>query len=144
MNSKEFADFLFNQLKPTNARSLTDALNNFSRGEVGVLSYLVFDKSDASAGELSEKLNVSTARIASILNSLENKGYIIRKVDSLDKRKTLVTATDKGKDLAISTKKEIINMLLKIIDEVGYDDIKEYIRILKKIRNVIDEQYNAA
>lgn len=144
MNSEEFAEFLFNRLKPTNARSLTDVLNNFNRGEVGVLSYLVFDKSEVSAGELSEKLNVSTARIASILNSLENKGYIIRKVDSLDKRKTLVTTTDKGKDLAISTKKEIINMLLKIIDEVGYDDIKEYIRILKKIRNVIDKQYNTA
>lgn len=141
MKREEFADFLFNQLKPTNARSLTDALNNFSRGEVGVLSYLVFDKSEASAGELSEKLNVSTARIASILNSLESKEYITRKVDSLDKRKTLVVITKKGKELAISTKKEITDMLLKIIDEVGYDDIKEYVRILQKIRNVIDKQF---
>ena len=141
MKREEFADFLFNQLKPTNARSLTDVLNNFSRGEVGVLSYLVFDKSEASAGELSEKLNVSTARIASILNSLENKEYITRKVDSLDKRKTLVVITEKGKELAISTKKEITAMLLKIIDEVGYDDIKEYVRILQKIRNVIDKQF---
>lgn len=140
VKKEEFAEFLFDQLKPTNAKSLTDALNNFSRGEVGVLSYLVFDKSEASAGELSEKLNVSTARIASILNSLENKEYITRKIDDFDKRKTLVVITEKGKNLAISTKKEITNMLFKIIDEVGYDDIKEYIRILKKIRNVIDKQ----
>ena len=140
MKKEEFAEFLFDQLKPTNAKSLTDALNNFSRGEVGVLSYLVFDKSEASAGELSEKLNVSTARIASILNSLENKEYITRKIDDFDKRKTLVVITEKGRNLAISTKKEITNMLFKIIDEVGYDDIKEYIRILKKIRNVIDKQ----
>ena len=141
MKREEFADFLFNQLKPTNARSLTDVLNNFSRGEVGVLNYLVFDKGEATAGELSEKLNVSTARVASVLNSLESKEYVTRKVDSLDKRKTLVVITEKGKDLAISTKKEIINMLLKIIDEVGYDDIKEYVRILQKIRNVIDKQF---
>lgn len=140
MKAEDFAEFLFNQLKPTNARSLTDVLNNFSRGEVGVLSYLVFDKSEASAGELSEKLNVSTARIASILNSLESKEYVTRKIDSLDKRKTLVVITEKGRKLAISTKKEITNMLLKVIDEVGYDDINEYIRILKKIRNVIDKQ----
>ena len=141
MKREEFADFLFNQLKPTNARSLTDVLNNFSRGEVGVLSYLVFDKGEATAGELSEKLNVSTARVASVLNSLENKEYVTRKVDSLDKRKTLVVITEKGKELAISTKKEITDMLLKIIDEVGYDDIKEYVRILQKIRNVIDKQF---
>ena len=141
MKREEFADFLFNQLKPTNARSLTDVLNNFSRGEVGVLSYLVFDKGEATAGELSEKLNVSTARVASVLNSLESKEYVTRKVDSLDKRKTLVVITEKGKELAISTKKEITDMLLKIIDEVGYDDIKEYVRILQKIRNVIDKQF---
>lgn len=140
MKKKEFAEFLFNQLKPTTARSLTDVLNNFSRGEVGVLSYLVFDKGESSAGELSEKLNVSTARIASILNSLEHKEYITRKIDMLDKRKTLVAITEKGRNLAISTKNEITNMLLKIIDEVGYDDIKEYVRILQKIRNVIDKQ----
>ena len=141
MKREEFADFLFNQLKPTNARSLTDVLNNFSRGEVGVLNYLVFDKGEATAGELSEKLNVSTARVASVLNSLESKEYVTRKVDSLDKRKTLVVITEKGKELAISTKKEITDMLLKIIDEVGYDDIKEYVRILQKIRNVIDKQF---
>ena len=140
MKREEFADFLFNQLKPTNARSLTEVLNNFSRGEVGVLSYLVFDKCEASAGELSEKLNVSTARIASILNSLESKNFITRKADDLDKRKTLVVITEKGRKLAVSTKKEIIDLLLKVIDEVGYDEIKEYIRILKKIRNVIDKQ----
>lgn len=144
MKREEFAEVLFNQLKPTNARSLTDVLNNFSRGEVGVLSYLVFDKTSASAGELSEKLNVSTARIASILNSLESKEFIRRKVDDLDKRKTLVVITKKGRNLAISTKKEIIDMLLKVIDEVGYDDINEYVRILKKIRSVIDKQFYTA
>ena len=45
------------------------------RGEVGVLNYLAFDKNEATAGKLSEKLNVTTARVASILNSLENKKY---------------------------------------------------------------------
>ena len=108
------------------------------------MSYLVFDKGETSAGELSEKLNVSTARIASILNSLENKKYITRKVDNSDKRKTLVVVTEKGKELAISAKKEIIDILLKVIDEVGYDDIKEYVRILQKIRNVIDKQFYTA
>ena len=45
------------------------------RGEVGVLNYLACDKNEATAGKLSEKLNVTTARVASILNSLENKKY---------------------------------------------------------------------
>lgn len=140
INIEEYAENLFNRLKPTNFKSLTDTLNYFNRGEVGVLSYLAFDKNETSSGELSEKLNVSTARIASILNSLENKKYIRRKEDSLDKRKTLVVITKSGKELAVETKKELMDILIKVIKEIGYEDIEEYTRIVQKIRNVLDKQ----
>ena len=140
INIEEYAENLFNRLKPTNFKSLTDELNYFNRGEVGVLSYLAFDKNEASSGELSEKLNVSTARIASILKSLENKKYIRRKEDSLDKRKTLVVITESGKELAVETKKELMDILIKVIKEIGYEDIEEYTRIVQKIRKVLDKQ----
>lgn len=140
MNYEETAELLFQQLKMKSSTSLADVLNDFNRGEVGVLSYLAFDKDEASAGELSEKLNVTTARIASILNSLENKDYIKRKEDTFDKRKTLVVITDKGKTLAIDIKKEIINKIIKVIKEVGYDEIKEYARVALKIKKILDEQ----
>ena len=139
INIEEYAENLFSRLKPTNFKSLTDTLNYFNRGEVGVLSYLAFEKSEASSGELSEKLNVTTARIASILNSLENKKYIRRKGDSLDKRKTLVVITESGKELAVETKKELMDILIKVIKEIGYEDIEEYTRIVQKIRNVLDK-----
>ena len=140
INIEEYAENLFNRLKPTNFKSLTDELNYFNRGEVGVLSYLAFDKNETSSGELSEKLNVSTARIASILKSLENKKYIRRKEDSLDKRKTLVVITESGKELAVETKKELMDILIKVIKEIGYEDIEEYTRIVQKIRKVLDKQ----
>ena len=140
MNVEEIAEILFQQLKPTSSTSLTEVLNEFNRGEAGVLGYLAFDKDEATAGELSEKLNVTTARIASILNSLENKEYIKRKEDNLDKRKTLVSITTKGKELANITKREIIEKIIRVVDEVGYDEIKDYVRIALKIRDVLDKQ----
>lgn len=140
MNVEEIAEILFQQLKPTSSTSLTEVLNEFNRGEVGVLGYLAFDKDEATAGELSEKLNVTTARIASILNSLENKEYIKRKEDNFDKRKTLVSITTKGKELANITKREIIEKIIRVVEEVGYDEIKDYVRIALKIRDVLDKQ----
>lgn len=140
MNVEEVAEILFQQLKPTSSASLTEVLNEFNRGEVGVLSYLAFDKNEATAGELSEKLNVTTARVASILNSLENKKYIKRKDDNLDKRKTLVSITNKGKELANITKREVIKKIIKVVEQVGYDEIKDYVRIALKIRDVLDKQ----
>ena len=139
MNTEEMAEVIFQQLKPTSSSSLVESLNEFNRGEVGVLGYLAFDKDEATAGELSEMLNVSTARIASILNSLENKKYIKRKSDCLDKRKTLVVITDMGMELAVNTKKEIINKIVKVINDVGYDEIKDYINITLKIRKSLEK-----
>lgn len=139
MNTEEMAEVIFQQLKPTSSSSLVESLNEFNRGEVGVLGYLAFDKDEATAGELSEMLNVSTARIASILNSLENKKYIKRKNDCLDKRKTLVVITDMGMELAVNTKKEIINKIVKVINDVGYDEIKDYINITLKIRKSLEK-----
>ncbi|MGM9881832.1 MAG: MarR family winged helix-turn-helix transcriptional regulator [Bacilli bacterium] len=140
MNYEKIAEILFQELRSINSASLIEVLNEFNRGEIGVLNYLVFDKDEVSAGELSEKLNVSTARIASILNSLENKEYIKRKEDNLDKRKTLVIVTTKGKDLVTSAKKEIINKIKKVIEEVGYDEIRDYLKTALKIRNVLNKQ----
>ncbi len=140
MNNEEIAESLFQQLKSNATSSLTGILNNFNRGEIGVLSYLAFDNDKVSAGELSDKLNVTTARIASILNSLEDKGYIKRKEDITDKRKTLVMITKEGISLALSTKKEVINKIIKVIDEVGYNEIKEYTKIALKIRNILNKQ----
>lgn len=137
---KKMAELLFEELRiGASTSSLSDILNDFNRGEVGVLSYLTFDKEMASAGELSNKLNVTTARIASILNSLENKGFIKRKIDEFDKRKTLVVITSKGKELVLSTKDEIINKIVKVIKEVGIEEVKNYTITALKIRKILEE-----
>ena len=115
-------------------------LDEFNCGEIGVLSMLAFDQNPVTAGELSEKLNVTTARIARILNSLESKQYIRRKNDRTDRRKIFVTITKKGKELADSTKKEIMDKIVQVIQEVGYDEIQTYISIVLKIRSVLNNQ----
>ena len=100
---------------------------------------MAFEKDEATAGELSEKLNVTTARIASILNSLEAKDYIKRTEDNKDKRKTLVVVTKKGKALAKKAKKEVIDKITKVINEIGEEEVKEYIRITLKIREILNK-----
>ena len=137
MNSENVAEELFQQLRNNSKVSLAEMLNDFNRGEIGVLGYLVFDKDNVTSGELSEKLNVSTARVASILNSLEAKGYIIRNVDKLDKRKIYVKITMEGKLVANNIKNELMNKIINVVKEIGEEEIKEYVRISLKIRNIL-------
>ena len=132
------ATYIFEELKKNTTESISDTLKDFTKGEIGVLSYLSFDKDGVTAGELSEYLNVSTARTASILNSLENKEYINRNEDNIDKRKIVVNITGKGKELALKTKKDLIEKITFIIDSLEEDEIKEYLRILIKIKKILN------
>lgn len=133
-------EYFFEELRKNTTLSVSEMLKDFTKGEIGVLSYLSFDKNEVTAGELSEKLHVSTARIASILNGLENKGYINRKEDVFDKRKIIINITGCGKDLAIKTKEDIINKLSYIINELGEKDAKEYLRITLRIKNILSKR----
>lgn len=131
---KEILEEIFNEIRTRSKSSLIDSLIEFNKGEIGVLSYLMYDEDGVNAGCLSSNLNVSTARIASILNTLETKGYIKRLNDTSDKRKTIVNITSKGKILVNKTKEEIINKLDTVLNDIGLDEIKTYINITNKIR----------
>ena len=139
MKRENLAENLFQELRCNTSTSLGEILNEFSRGEIGVLGYLAFEKDEATAGELSEQLNVTTARVARILNSLEAKGYIKRTVDDFDKRKTLVVVTKNGKIFARKAKKEVVNKIAKVIDEIGEVEAKKYIQITLKIRDILNK-----
>lgn len=139
MERDNLAEILFQELRCNASTSLGEILNEFNRGEIGVLGYLAFEKDEATAGELSKNLNVTTARVARILNSLETKGYIKRTEDNQDKRKTLVVITQNGESLAKKAKKEVIDKITKVINEIGEEEAKEYIRITLKIREILNK-----
>lgn len=137
---EQFAEMIFNELRNNTQISLDEMLSNFNKGEIGVLSYLAFDENKVTSGTLSEKLNVTTPRIASILNSLENKGYIKRICDETDRRKSLVTITQKGNELAQNVKNKLLKKIILVIKEVDQKDVREYIRISTKIKDILNKQ----
>ncbi len=133
MNKK----FLTGQLYTISAQltrlPLYKMLTDFSQGEQGVLASLEFRGKGLAAGELSELLKVSTARIASTLNTLVKKGYVTRSPDDYDKRKVIVNITDEGRVYLFERYKEIKAVLMDMTDYLGEDDTKELVRIINRI-----------
>ena len=76
-------------------------MQKISQGEMAMLGFLTYEKSETNPKELSERFNLSTARVANTLNSLERKEYIKRVHDSFDRRKVMVYITEKGKEVGI-------------------------------------------
>lgn len=118
-------------------KNLSEIPQNCSQGENGVLVYLTFfDK--VSPSELSEKLNLSLPRIASILNSLENKKLVVKNLDNEDKRKSIVEITEEGRKFVDAKRKEAIGDITKVFENLNEEERKDYIRLTQKVLNSIE------
>ncbi len=89
-------------------------LEEFLQGEMKVLSYILHGKSEVLPSKLSASLNMTAGRIAGILRSLEKKGHIVRRADENDRRRVLVSITEKGK-LRILTSSELLKKRLDML-----------------------------
>ena len=75
---------------------------NISSGQLGFLM-VIFDHNGLSQEELSEYLSIDKSTTAKAVKSLEENGYIIRRVSEKDRRAYNLYTTDK----AISTRKAV-------------------------------------
>lgn len=87
--------------------------------------------------DLSDVLQVSTARIAAMLNSLEKKGYIERTPDLTDRRKIIVTITPTGLQFSNQHHANMKLSIERMLAALGETDAKEYVRLIGRILDVV-------
>lgn len=139
MNFREKAEEFLTLMFEKNKKCLIEKTKDLSQGEKGCLFYLTFVENNVSASKLSEVLEVSMPRVVSLINTLEKKGLIIKSCDQNDKRKTIITITDFGKEIVFDKKEEVISKIVKIIDVLGEKDFNEYMRLTKKINSILED-----
>lgn len=132
MDYAESAKTLFPSIKNLFKFAAMKDLSDVTQGEMAVLSYLAFHHNGAAAGELTHAFSVGTSRTAAILNTLERKGYAVRKADASDKRKVMVYITDAGKKLAYEKQAEAIAHIEALLRRLGETDSENFIRIIQK------------
>ena len=108
-------------------------LSGILRGELFVLNYLYNRDEGIHPKELSEKLSVSTARIASLLNHMEEKHLVVRETDPEDSRQVLVRLTPDGLEAIQCCRRDVLTNVERMLEALGPDDAREYIRIQEKI-----------
>lgn len=135
MNYNKKAEEIFETLTKRK-KYIGELSSNISQGESGVLLYLLNAKSNVSQSELSENLGVTMPRIVAVINTLQNKELIEKKLDPNDKRKSIISITNKGKDNIIKKKKDAIKFIENVIKELDEQEIEQYIAISKKIERI--------
>ena len=102
------------------------------RGEMAVLRLLGREAKPLPAGEISRMLSMTTSRIAAVLGSLEKKDMILRQADKADKRRVLVTLTQKGDAFCLKRRQEIMEHMTEMLKYLGEEDAAHLVRIIKR------------
>jgi DNA-binding MarR family transcriptional regulator len=140
MSYRELANELFGTMKKIIHMPFQKKVGDITRGERRILGFLTFEGDGLTAGELSEKLNFSTPRIASVLKSLEKKRFIERVRDSRDKRFVVVHITATGRSFVLEEQEKAMIMLEELLRELGEKDTKELIRIMGRIAEITNKR----
>ncbi|MDR2698490.1 MAG: MarR family transcriptional regulator [Candidatus Methanoplasma sp.] len=109
------------------------------RGESLILFCIANEGGRTVPGELSNMMCVSSARVATVLNSLEDKELITRRIDVSDRRKIIVEITPKGERHVNELQKKQIEMMKDILISLGEEDAEELVRIVGRLAEVLSK-----
>ena len=89
-----------------------------------------------TAGEISKRSCVSTARVAVLIKKMQDKGLVRREEDEHDRRKARISITEKGSSEVRRSKELFIKMVERLIDEIGIEEINNFFMTSEKIGRI--------
>ena len=139
MDYSKLADEFLSKMRLLHRAKLQKSIDEALQGETHVLHYLAYHENGALPGEISSQMNVSSARVAQTLNSIEKKGWITRRIDTSDRRRILVNLTPEGKAEADKHLMFALNLVSDMLKQLGEQDAKEYVRITARLADIFNK-----
>lgn len=120
------------KIKQLNGRVLNKILKNRGidsyNAEQGKILYELFKEDNQSNKEISYKTGLALNTLTSMLSRIEEQGLINKKTDNIDKRKIIISLTEKGKSL----KDEFYSVIDELVKNVFIGFSEEEISIFEK------------
>ena len=129
--------FLISKIKQISGRIFDKKLKNYDINDLntaqGRIIFSLWQNDNIPISELARQTALGKTTLTSMLNRLEQSGYIVRKVDEKDKRKALVALTEKSKSL--EGRHEAVSKEMTSLFYYGLSDnqIDEFESLLKHI-----------
>lgn len=114
-------------------RKVIKLLENGYKGIFVILRVLHESKTEVVSADLAKQLDVSTARIATALNTLESKGYIKRVPSANDGRKVAVLITPQGEEALEEREKEVNGLVVPLFAKLSEEERSTLFNLLKKL-----------
>ncbi|BAE85602.1 MarR family winged helix-turn-helix transcriptional regulator [Desulfitobacterium hafniense] len=141
MDYTKLAEEFLEKMYRVNRHRSHKQINESMQGELFVLQYIALHEGDVLPSEISNKMGISSARVAATLNSLEKKGLITRRIDTSDRRRILVELTLNGKEEAEKHFQMILKNVAEMLSALGERDAKEYVRIIGRLSEITSKYH---
>ena len=139
MLTKEEAIILLGRFKETQPNDFFNKVNDAEAGMRFVLLYISENK-DVYANTIANVMGVSRARIAVLLNKLDNKGYIKKEPSVSDKRIEVISLTDSGLNYINQIRENVVSTVIRVVNEIGIADINSFLDTAAKIKKLLNNE----
>ena len=135
--------FLVAKIHQVSGRIFTRKLKEHQIDEInpaqGRILFALWQNDGISINELAKKTSLGKSTLTSMLDRLEESGYVIRIPSREDRRKILIQRTEKNKnlqDLYNQVSQEMTNLFYEGFSENEIDEFEQYLkRILHNLVN---------
>lgn len=135
MNNK--GGFLINKVNFLSGRIFNKLIKEHKNLDInhaqGKILFVISRYKELSINDLCKELSLSKSTLTSMLDRLEDKGYILKRASEKDKRITLISNTKKADESIHIFNDVITKMNAKFYDGFEEEDIKRFENYLEKI-----------
>lgn len=92
-----------------------------------------------TVSEISKKMFVTSPTVTELIKNLRIQGYILRSVDSHDKRVADIKLTEKGEKVVQKATKYFTNLFSGLIEKLGKEQSETLLNLLDQVCLYLDE-----
>ena len=100
----------------------------------------LYNSSNYGISNIADSLHVSSPAISRTITSLENKGYVERKIDKLNRRNTLVRLTENGMTVFENECNQIYCFMNNVVNQMGEEKLNELFLLSNELLENVEKE----
>jgi DNA-binding MarR family transcriptional regulator len=147
MGLAAFADKLSELMIVMGQEFIKKQKNEVTKGTITITQLMIMDylvrNGESRMTDLARHMNVSTPAMTGIVERLVRNNYVSRLFDEHDRRIIRISLTSKGAGVVQKINEQRRQMIVKIFGQISQKERDDYLRILGRIREVMQKDKEA-
>lgn len=129
LNYTYFQKDIFEKVKPS----------GLTMGQPKIIDYLSYHDG-ASQKEIAMACNIEPGSLTSILNRMEDKGIIVRKILNNNRRTYHIFLTEKGKELQLAVTEAFVQLEKQAFADISEEEKENFMKIFNQINDNLKKE----